>query len=89
MQEISQINPDNLEILNSTFDNTIWEQFILHTENIHELTDTITEYINFNIDMILPKKKVKQYPNSKPWITSKLRKKIIDKHSAFKRNDPN
>ena len=49
---------------------------------IDELVDTVTEYMKFNIEMLLPKKTVKQYPNNKPRVTSEPRKKVVDKHQA-------
>ena len=72
-----QCSPDNLEILNASFDQTDWELFIHDAHDVDELTDIVTEYINFNINMLIPKKSVKLYPNNRPWITSNLRKKIV------------
>ena len=58
--------------------------FIESAENIDELVDTVTDYINFNTALILPTKTLRQYPNNKPWINSSLRKLIVDKHHALK-----
>ena len=63
--------------------------FIDSAFDIDELVDTVTEYIKFNTNMILPVKAIKQYPNNKPWINSELRKQIIEKHQAFKTKSDN
>ena len=81
---IAQITDESLETLNASFDITDWDMFIESTENIDELVDTVTDYINFNTALILPMKTLRQYPNNKPWINSSLRKLIVDKHHAFK-----
>ena len=86
--EISELSDDNLDILNASFDHTNWEMFIEDASDIDELTDVVSEYIKFNIEMIIPKKSVKVYPNNKPWINSKLRKQIVDKHFSYSNNEP-
>ena len=63
--------------------------FVDHSNNIEELVNTVTEYIKFNIDMIVPKKTITQYPNNKAWITPALRKLIVEKHQAFMRRADN
>ena len=83
-KNIAQITDESLETLNASFDITDWDMFVESAENIDELVDTVTDYINFNTALILPTKTLKQYPNNKPWINSSLRKLIVDKHHAFK-----
>lgn len=83
-----QCSPDSLDVLNASFDLTDWDVFIDTSKDADELTDVITEYINFNIDMIIPQKEIKQFPNNKPWISSTLRKLIIDKHSSYSNDAP-
>ena len=84
-----QLTEQSLETLNASFDATDWDMFIDSAYDIDELVDTVTEYIKFNTNMILPVKAIKQYPNNKPWITSELRKQIIEKHQAFKTKSDN
>ena len=50
--------------------------------------DTISEYIKFNIDMIIPEIEITQYPNNKPWINSSLRNLIVETHQMYSKNDP-
>ena len=86
---ITQYKHEELQDLNSCFEQTDWDMFIKNSADIDELTDTITSYIRFNSDMILTKKKIKIYGNNKPWINSSLRKQIVYKHRAFSENSPN
>ena len=83
-----QFTDDSIEELNSSFDHTDWNIFIEACDNPDEIVDTISEYINFNIDMIIPEKEVKLYPNNKPWINSSLRKQIVETHEMYTSNDP-
>ncbi len=46
--------------------------------DIHELTDVVSRYVTFCEDSVIPKKTVKVFPNSKPWV-SKLLKKLLNK----------
>ena len=88
-KKIMQITDESLKALNASFDITDWDLFIGSADDIDDLVDTVTDYIKFNTEMILPTKIVKQYPNNKPWINTTLRKLIVDKHNAFKSGDDN
>ena len=37
--------------------------------DIDELTDVICLYVNFCESMIIPTKRIKVYPNNKPWMS--------------------
>ena len=53
-------------------------------QDVNEREHTISESIKFNVDTRVPKKTVKQYANNnKPWISSELRRQIVNKHKAF------
>ena len=88
-KEITRLTEESLESLNASFDITDWDMFINNAEDIDDLVDTVTDYIKFNTQMILPTKTLKQYPNNKPWINVTLRKLIVEKHNAFKTGDGN
>ena len=88
-KEIAKLTDESLETLNTSFEITEWNMFVDCSNNIDELVNTVTEYIKFNIDMIVPKKTIQQYPNNKPWITPALRKLIVEKHRAFSRKADN
>lgn len=83
-----QLSDENVDILNTCFDLTDWDIFVNNSQDIDELTDTVTEYLNFNFENLIPKKEIKIYGNNRPWLTSSLRKQIVEKHHAFKYNSP-
>ena len=76
-KEIVCITDESMERLNASFDVTNWDVFVDNSKDVNELVDTISEYIKFNVDMLVPKKTVKQYANNKPWISSELRRQIV------------
>lgn len=53
----------------------------------NELTDVTCSYIAFCRDMIVPCKRVKIYPNNKPWITKTVKDSLQKKKSCFKQGD--
>ena len=63
---------------------TNWDTF---DGELNDRVSIITDYINFCIQTTIPVKKIKKYPNSKPWITPQLRKSLKEKHRAFKLKD--
>lgn len=55
--------------------------------DLDEHADVVTPCINFCVDNVIPTKRVKQFANSKPWITTEIKKLLVDKERAFKAND--
>ena len=52
---------------------TDWEVFFNDCNDLNTITSTVTDYINFCVDTLVPVKTCKFYPNNKPWVTSELR----------------
>lgn len=50
-------------------------------------THCLTDYLNFCVDMVVPTKTVRCYPNNKPWITQKVKDVLNRKKKAFKTKD--
>ena len=48
---------------------------------------TITDYINFCRDTVIPVRTVKCYPNNKPWITSDIKDLLNQKKRVFQNGD--
>ena len=48
---------------------------------------TITYYINFCRDTVIPVRTVRCYPNNKPWITSDIKDLLNQKKRAFQNGD--
>ncbi len=55
--------------------------------SLDNATEIITDYIEFCVDTVIPKKKVKVYPNNKPYVTKEVKDCINRKHRAFKNKD--
>lgn len=86
---IKQWSDDALDQLQDCFDRTDWEMFVDTADDIHELTDTVSSYIKFCEDAIIPTKKVKCYPNNKPWITKRVKQLINKKKLIFRTGSKN
>ena len=77
-----------LQQLQGSFECTDWDVFIDSCDDISELTDTVSEYMNFCKECIIPTKELKVYANNKPWITSNVKDVINRKKKLFKNGNP-
>ena len=56
------------------FEYTDWQVFLDGcSDNPDEFTDTVTSYIQFCEETIIPTKTVSIFPNNKPWISKELK----------------
>ena len=67
--------------LQECFDCTQWETF--DTPDINEWVGTVSSYIAFCVDSVIPTKSFKIYSNDKPWVSHSLKKLIILKKKAY------
>ena len=82
---VLQWTESSIETLKGCFLCTDWDIFLSH--DLNEATDVITDYINFCVDNIIPKKHVLHFPNNKPYITQDIKACINKKKMAFKAKD--
>ena len=68
-KQIKKWTADACQLLNGCFDCTDWDVFFEASSSLAEALDTVTSYIHFCTDMLVPQKEVLIYPNRKPWIT--------------------
>lgn len=54
--------------------------FMMLVVRIDELTDTVSSYTIFCVDLVIPTKKVVINPNNKPWVTKELNVVIAGIH---------
>ena len=73
---------DSLQELKGCFECTDWSVFEA-CQNFNEKAETITDYINFCVDNVIPQKTITIYPNNKPWITKELKLVLNEKKRAF------
>ena len=64
---------DNVETLKGCFMCTDWGVFTQDNPDINTATDSVTDYIKFCIETVIPKKTVKCFPNNKPYITKEIK----------------
>ena len=72
------------------FDVTDWAVLLEEEEmdiDIDRRVSTITDYINFCRDTVIPVRTVRCYPNNKPWITSDIKELLNQKKMAFQNGD--
>ena len=84
VQPIKHWTPDSAETLRGCFEATDWNVFFDSGECDQDaLTDTITSYIIFCEDSIIPTKEVRIYPNNKPWIGQDWKQCLNEKKLHF------
>ncbi|KAJ8046645.1 hypothetical protein HOLleu_05396 [Holothuria leucospilota] len=84
---VKQWSSEAIDELQASLDLTDWEVFIESTQSIDELTQTVTGYTNFCVDCVVPTKRIKVYPNNKPWITKEVKSIINKKKQIFGQGD--
>lgn len=82
---VLQWSEDAVDTLRGCFSCTDWSLF--HKLDLDEATETITDYINFCVDTIVPKKQILLFFNNKPHITKEVKRCILEKKQAFKSKD--
>lgn len=74
-------SPEAIERLRGCYACTDWDVF--HAAgDLHDLTDTVTSYVNYCVDLCIPLKKVKHYNNNKQWFNKDIKKLRKEKNSA-------
>ena len=61
--------------------------FVQSCENVNQLNDCVTDYVNFCVDIQTREKEVLCYPKNKPWITKDLKKTMNEKKFLFAQGD--
>ncbi|XP_030272344.1 uncharacterized protein LOC115581424 [Sparus aurata] len=82
-KEVQIWSEDSVSSLQACLDCTDWDCFYDSCENIDVLGDTVSSYISFCVNSIIPSKKVVVYPNNKPWVTKELKTVINKKKRTF------
>ena len=74
-----------LSQLQDCFSRTVWDLFSSH--NLQEYTDTVLSYIQNCVDTVTVNKRVRVFPNQKPWMNSKVQSLLKNRNIAFKSGD--
>lgn len=78
----------SISSLQACFECTDWQSFYDGCDDMNELTDTVSSYITFCVDSVIPSKKVVIFPNNKPWVTKELKSVINKKKRIFYSGNP-
>ena len=84
---IRQWNQEATETLRGCFEATDWDVFFENEHNLDTISDSITSYISFCEETFVPKKVVKIYPNTKPWISKEMSHILKEKKQTCKEGD--
>ena len=84
---IRMMTPEAAETLDGCFHCTDWDTLLEACSSLDEQVDTITAYMAFCVDMLVPTKQVKTFPNSKPWATKEVATVLKRRQQAFKDGD--
>lgn len=76
-----------VEELRTCFETTDWDSMRATCDSLDDYTDTVTSYIHFCEDSIVPSRTRVSYNSDKPWFTPKLKQLWIEKREAFKSGD--
>ncbi len=74
-------------VLQACLDLTDWSVFEAASNDLDELTETVTSYISFCEDMCIPTRTHLTYNNDIPWFTAKLRQPCQAKEDAYRKGD--
>ncbi|TWW56008.1 hypothetical protein D4764_09G0010580 [Takifugu flavidus] len=87
-RSIRRWTPAAEEALKDCFNITDWDVLLgEHEEDIDGMTDRLTDYLNFCVDVVVPTKTVQCYPNNKPWVTQEVKDVLNKKKKAFRNKD--
>ena len=86
MKEVREWSHDSTEALRACFECTDWN-VLTDASTIDMATEVVTDYVKFCEDMIIPKRKIRIFPNSKPWVSKDIRDLLRRKQLAFKTGD--
>ena len=87
VREVKQWTTDAVDELRGCMECTDWDVFFSPGDCLDHSATAISDYIAFCEDMIIPKKLVKSFPNSKPKITKQQKKTVSQKRDAYLKKD--
>ncbi|XP_025753295.1 uncharacterized protein LOC112841966 [Oreochromis niloticus] len=76
-----------VEELHTCLESTDWDTMKAASNSWDEFTDTVTSYVHFCEDSIVPSCTRVSYNNDKPWFIPKLKKLWLERRKAFRSGD--
>lgn len=87
VKNILKWSEESLDCLKGCFDCTLWDMFYETCANLEELNSVVSNYIQFCIDSVIPTKRIKVFPNDKPWMNSKMKEAVSRRKRAFEQGN--
>ena len=87
VKTVKQWSLDAVESLRGCFECTDWGVFKEAAADIHEYTESVSDYITFCEGLCIPTRTIKIYHNNKPWFKTDIKHKLQAKQEAYKGND--
>ena len=84
---VTQWSVNAMETLLGCFECTYWGVFKEAATDIHEYTETVSDYVNFCEGLCIRTKTITSYPNDKPWFNTYIKHKLQANQDAYKDND--
>jgi len=84
---VKEWTDENKEAVAGSLACTDWSVFFEAGLDLDTLTTTVTDYIQFCVDSLVPNRTIKVFGNNKPWMTKDIRDLILAKHSTRKSGD--
>ncbi len=79
---------DSIETLRGCLELTDWDVFFKNNDSdLNLVTDSVSSYLTFCTNSVIPSKKVRLYPNNKPWVTKDLKICLNKKKLPFLNGD--
>ena len=75
--------PSNVASLGRFLLNIPWENILSSLRSSDDKLTTFTEIINYGLNTIMPERSIKVNPNDRPWMTSHLKRLILQRQKAF------
>jgi hypothetical protein len=72
-----------IEQLSGSFACTDWSIFEEDCRDLDTLVDTVSDYIDFCVECVVPVKSIRVYPNNRPWVTNEVISKIKNKRRVW------
>lgn len=78
---------ESINCIQDCFSCTDWDVFTDACADLDELTETVSAYIMFCEDLVIPRKEIAIYQNNKPWVTKSVKNTIIQRNICFNLGD--
>ena len=84
---VQQWTADACDSLIGCMEITAWSVFTEQETDINTIVDTVSSYVSWCVECIIPVKEVKVFANNKPWVNKDVKSVLKEKKKCFKDNN--